>query len=1050
MFFTTKSPQAHLFPTQAQYFPRSKDTATPSFLDRPMNAAQTHRPLAARTTTLCWILLSFALIHNRVAGQEVDAGSIRGSVQDGDFESALPSVNILLLELDLKVINGDDGNYLISDIAPGTYTLIFSKAGYVRQVKTEVLVLSGELTEADMLMYGDFTDMEEFLVQDLLGMGEGSEGLLLELRLESPALMDSVSSELLRAAGASDAAGALTLISGATVKDGKSAVIRGLPDRYISTQLNGIRLPSADEDKRAVELDQFPSAVIDSVRVTKTFTPDQMGDASGGAVDIRLKGIPDEAIFKLQSEFGFNSNTGGRKDFLTYAGGGVSPLGRDAGRRDIQDDLIGESWGGAVGVSEAAAPLDFKWSAALGGSHTLENGLRVGGFANFFYDRDNSYIDDRTDDSYWVDQPGEGLTPEYSQGAPEQGQFFTSLFDIRQGTQSVQWGTMGSVGIESENHSLSLNYLSSHSTEDVATLAEDTRGKSYFFEDYDPNDPLHEGNEKNNLGAAPFVRFETLSYTERTTDSIQLHGNHILGFNGFDLGGYVAFDAPEFSWSLAHSTADQYQPDKRQFGSYFLPSAFTPGVPPFTEDSYSDESWEQYKPSDNINIGNLQRIWKTIEETSDQRRFDLILPFKQWGKQEGYLKVGLFDDAVKRKFNQDTFSNGGEGSTNFVGGFNEFWSGSWEDEDHPIEESLYDVDYRATQDVSAWYLMTDLPLTSYLNLVGGVRYESTEISVKNSPEELAFWFPSGATAPVSLAGDPDAANVDFNQSDSLPALTLIAKATENLSFHASYSETIARQTFKELTPILQQEFLGGPIFIGDPGLRMSALKNYDLRADYTPYAGGLLSASYFKKKIEDPIEYVQRLAGFTFTTPVNYPEGVISGLELELRQDMSALYDSLAGLNIGVNATFINSEVTLPADEAALFSLPGVAAPRNSRDMVNAPERLFNAFFRYDFFPTDTQLGVFYTIQGDTLVAGAGVSDSNFVPDIYANRHDSLNMTLSQGIGKYFTLTFKAKNLTNPTIEEVFRSPYIGADVRNTSYSKGIDYSISLTAEILF
>jgi hypothetical protein len=85
---------------------------------------------------------------------------------------------------------------------------------------------------------------------------------LLNLRMESPSLMDSVSADVMSQAGASDAASALRLVSGATLEDGKYAVVRGLPDRYVNSQVNGVRLPTADEDKRAVQLDQFPAAMI--------------------------------------------------------------------------------------------------------------------------------------------------------------------------------------------------------------------------------------------------------------------------------------------------------------------------------------------------------------------------------------------------------------------------------------------------------------------------------------------------------------------------------------------------------------------------------------------------------------------------------------------------------------------------------------------------------------------------------------------------------------------------------------------------------------------
>ena len=75
----------------------------------------------------------------------------------------------------------------------------------------------------------------------------------------------------------------------------------------------------------------------------------------------------------------------------------------------------------------------------------------------------------------------------------------------------------------------------------------------------------------------------------------------------------------------------------------------------------------------------------------------------------------------------------------------------------------------------------------------------------------------------------------------LPAIGLTFEASDNVTLRASYTETVARQTFKELTPIVQQEYLGSPVFIGNPELGMSALKNYDLRCDIETGEGGLIS-----------------------------------------------------------------------------------------------------------------------------------------------------------------------------------------------------------------
>src|SRR5688572_194908 len=364
---------------------------------------------------------------NMVWGAQQRAGSIRGVVYDKDFEVPLPAAQVLIVETGQRAETGDQGTFVIADVPPGRYTLVFAKEGYVRQVKADVAVAEGALAEVEVWLAGEYTEMEEFVVQDILPLTAGSEAALLALRMESPALMSSIGADLMSRAGASDAASALRLVSGASLQDGKTAVIRGLPDRYVSSQMNGVRLPTADEDKRAVELDQFPASVIESLQIAKTFTPDQQGDASGGAVDVRLKGVPDETTVQFSSQVSANSQAAGQDDFLSYSGGGVDFLGEDDGGRDIQWGSLGESWDGAVGVSEEDAPIDSKWSLGMGGKREVSDGVRIGGSANVFYERDSSFYEDGVQDSWWVATAGEQLTPQTNQGVLGD-EFKTALF----------------------------------------------------------------------------------------------------------------------------------------------------------------------------------------------------------------------------------------------------------------------------------------------------------------------------------------------------------------------------------------------------------------------------------------------------------------------------------------------------------------------------------------------------------------------------------------------------------------------------------------------
>src|SRR5262249_52102018 len=147
--------------------------------------------------------------------------------------------------------------------------------------------------------------------------------------------------------------------------------------------------------------------------------------------------------------------------------------------------------------------------------HVFDDGVKIGGYASVFYERDSAFYDNGTDDSWWVEHPGDPMTPQVNQGTVSSATFFTSLFDVTHGRQLVKWAGLASVGLETERNAFGLTYLYTHTAEDVVTLAEDTRGKEYFFPGYDPTDPKGTGNEPEHLDDAPYHRLETLDYTER-------------------------------------------------------------------------------------------------------------------------------------------------------------------------------------------------------------------------------------------------------------------------------------------------------------------------------------------------------------------------------------------------------------------------------------------------------------------------------------------------------------------------------------------------------
>ena len=146
-------------------------------------------------------LVLVAMLTRSFSFAQESGGSIRGVIIDRDFEVALVGATVTLVETEREATTDEQGNYVFTGVAPGAYTLIFAREGYVRELRTDVVVRAGQLTDLDVSLSGEFTELEEFIVQDLLQLGTGTEAALLQLRFDSPSLLDSISSELMSRAG---------------------------------------------------------------------------------------------------------------------------------------------------------------------------------------------------------------------------------------------------------------------------------------------------------------------------------------------------------------------------------------------------------------------------------------------------------------------------------------------------------------------------------------------------------------------------------------------------------------------------------------------------------------------------------------------------------------------------------------------------------------------------------------------------------------------------------------------------------------------------------
>ena len=135
--------------------------------------------------------------------------------------------------------------------------------------------------------------------------------------------------------GDSDAASSMKRVTGVSVEGGKYVYVRGLGDRYTKTILNGVDIPGLDPDRNTMQLDIFPTSIIDNIMVYKSFNANMPADFTGGVVDISIKDFPEQKKGSIFLGSGYNPDYHFNNDFLTYKGGKTDFLGFDDGSRAI-------------------------------------------------------------------------------------------------------------------------------------------------------------------------------------------------------------------------------------------------------------------------------------------------------------------------------------------------------------------------------------------------------------------------------------------------------------------------------------------------------------------------------------------------------------------------------------------------------------------------------------------------------------------------------------------------------------------------------------------
>jgi TonB-dependent receptor len=943
-------------------------------------------------------------------------GSIKGVVVDETTGDGLISATVRLVGTKKGARTDVKGNYRINAVPPGEYAIQIKYVGYQTKEITGISVGPGQTVTVEVTMNLD-NKMTEEVVVTARKINETGAALLKE-RQKAESVSDAIGAEEISRGGSSDAADAIKKVTGATTVGGKHVYIRGLGDRYSSTQLNGANLPSADPDKKSVHLDLFPSELIENIVTTKTATPDKPGDFTGGAVNISTKSFPDKMTVKFKMSGEYNTVTTGNS-MLTTETSGTDWLGFDDGYRDVPSaiqnrysvpEFIDDGEGGMIqnpdygfpsirnarqrGTYPQAGPdLDMlskafrrefapsNTNAPLNGSYAVSIGNRHELFGKEF-----GYLASLSYASKQVNYE-EGVLGVYSQATEGstrlESDYYASMLHSK---QEVGWGGMVNMAMNVTDHSkIALNFMRNQNGENEAVYQDGYR------EYYQQN-----------------METRVLRYTERAITALQLSGEHNI----------PSFGQSKLDWNVSVSQNTQDEPNFRTFDNEY-------DIEKDSEGNVTDTSYSMPRSDNNAYPSHY---FRDLSEDLYGGTLNYEIPFNDVFGSPFKFKTGGLYNKKERTFNEKRFGYQEDLETlSYEGNPNEFM----QQNTGIIDEYTTDTKYRfgqyledrtrpsgsytGEQNIWAVYGMIDWFIVHNFRVVGGVRYESTDMNT------------------VSRDTTRSQGNVD--EKDVLPSVNLTYNVTKDMNVRLAYGKTLARPTFREIAPYDNYMPINHYTYLGNDSLQRTLIDNFDLRWEWFTNPGEIISVGGFYKMFTNPIELAIVNVNNN-VQPVNVGEAFLYGIEFEYRKNLAFITEDLSDLNFGMNLTLVHSEVDLPDHEYESRKQfdPGVS---KTRELQGQSPYVINFDLSYTNLETGTEANVHYNIFGKRLSeVGYGA------PDYYEFPKPELSLVVSQKFFEHFKAKLSMKNLLDSKYKVA--STFMGEDYIRRAYLLGRSISLSI------
>lgn len=785
----------------------------------------------------------------------------------------------------------------------------------------------------------------------------------------APAVVSVLSTADIQRTGEGDIAGALSRVTGLSVVGNGYVYVRGLGDRYSSALLNGSPLPSPEPLKRVVPLDLFPTNVVASALVQKSYSVNFPGEFGGGVINLTTRTIPEESFLSIKGGIGANSETTGQMGY-TYYGSSMDWTGFTNANRDYAPALdaflkSGQRIGDVDSVEIASQlitgrnavvqrnddiPVNFS-GELTGGARFDLGGADLGLIASFGYN--NKWQTRQT-----LQQVAQDANLE---------NYANNFTKVMTGNQVVVNGLLG-VGLEFDR-------------------SNSIRWTNFFVRDTLKQTSLALGTKAEGIESAEYMQQSTAWY-ERQLFTTQLVGEFDLDGLQVDLRASYANSQREAPYELDFEYV-KTNLENDPYGAYFINTLDRnrgKAVATFSdlnEELYSFGIDLGYEIAPGITLSGGYAMSDT-KRTSVRREFQFN-PSGDFEQGIGLWRPDLLlQPAVIKHYNIGLIESATEPAPAFT----------------------------AKLQVDAGYAQFQADLMDSFTVNGGVRFERGKQSV----------YPSRVFNDETNMGASTLIEKDYW----LPALTLTYELTPNTQLRISGSKTVARPQFREL---LNQRFYDpetNRVYVGNPLLKDSQLYNGEARFEWYFARNQRLSVAGFYKKIKNPIEaYVFIETGTDAVTAyANAPEAKLYGAEVEAQKYFplggSGLFSTRRAVVIA-NYTYTKSEISVSDGDTVAILGQGLQPASNyfvdGSPLTGQSDHLVNLQLGFEDEDSLSQQTLLFT-YGSKRATSRGPGGT---ADIFEHPGINLDFVMRQGItlgGIETELKLEARNITGRKFKE--------------------------------